>query len=58
MTEHQTKPGKLSMAQQSIEAARNAPAFSPREMRAALDALVNAPMTPFFAFSPEIRRVI
>lgn len=44
MTEQQTKPKKPSMVQQSIEAARTAPAFSP-EMQAALNALVNAPMT-------------
>jgi len=44
MTEQQTPPKKRSMVQQSIEAARNAPAFSP-EMQAALNALVNAPMT-------------
>ena len=46
MPEQQTKPKKLTMVQQSIEDARNAPAFSP-EMQTALDALVGAPMTGF-----------
>jgi len=44
MTEQQSKLKKPSMVQQSIEAARNAPAFTP-EMQAALNALVSAPMT-------------
>jgi transposase-like protein len=44
MPEQQTKPKKLTMVQQSIEAARNAPAFS-AEMQAQLDALVSAPIT-------------
>ncbi|HAN56654.1 MAG TPA: hypothetical protein DCQ77_10960 [Betaproteobacteria bacterium] len=41
MTEQQTKPKKPSMVQQSIEAARNAPAFTP-EVQATLNALVIA----------------
>lgn len=44
MPEQQTKPKKLTMVQQSIIDARNAPALTP-EMQAALDALVSAPMT-------------
>lgn len=44
MPEQQTKPKKLTMVQQSIEAARNAPAFS-AEMQAQLDALVSSPIT-------------
>lgn len=42
MSERQAKPKKLSMVQQSIIDARNAPALTP-EMQAALDALVSAP---------------
>lgn len=44
MSEPQFKPKKLSMVQQSILDARNAPAFTP-EMQAQLDALVVSPMT-------------
>lgn len=44
MPEQQAKPKKLSMVQQSIIDARNAPALTP-EMQAALDALVSAPMS-------------
>jgi putative transposase len=44
MPEQQAKPKKLTMVQQSIIDARNAPALTP-EMQAALDALVSAPMT-------------
>lgn len=44
MSEQQTKPKKLSMVQQSIVDARNAPPLTP-EMQAALDALVSAPLT-------------
>ena len=44
MPEQQAKPKKLTMVQQSIIDARNAPALTP-EMQSALDALVSAPMT-------------
>ena len=44
MSEQHSKPKKLSMVQQSILDARNAPAFT-SEMQTQLAALVSAPMT-------------
>lgn len=44
MPRQQTTPKKLTMVQQSIIDARNAPALT-AEMQTALDALVSAPMT-------------
>ncbi len=44
MPKQQPKPKKLTLVEQSIIDARNAPALTP-EMQAALDALISAPMT-------------
>ena len=44
MSEQHSMPKKLSMVQQSVLDARNAPAFT-SEMQSQLDALVSAPMT-------------
>lgn len=46
MPQQQTKPKKLTMVQQSIIDARNAPALT-AEMQTALDALVSAPRAVF-----------